>query len=260
MNTILIKLGGSILHDTYPLMDTLCNELKLLQQMGHRIVIVHGGSKAIHDALTMYHISSEFMDGLRVTSKEAMKIIEMVLVGHINAFISKKLTLAGIPSFALSGANQQLFCCERYSEKHGFTGKITTINTAPVLHAWSYPKAIPVIAPVGMDAFGNTWNINADTAACSLAQSLAVDKLVFLTDQDGIYDQQGNTLSHLSQQDLEQCVNNNLVTDGMLVKVNSILAVMQAKLQKILILNGKRKNVLTNTLVHSHIIGTECAL
>lgn len=260
MSTILIKLGGSILHDACSLMDALCAELKILQQMGNQIVIVHGGSKAIQEALAIYQIPSEFIAGLRVTSTEAMKVIEMVLVGNMNAFICKKLSLAGIPAFSFSGANQQLFCCESYSEQHGSTGKITAVNNASILHAWSFPGAMPVIAPVGMDAAGNSWNINADTAACLLAENLAVEQLIFLTDQEGIYDQNGNALRHLSKQDLQQCVNNKIVKEGMLVKVNAILDVIHAQFKKILILNGKRENILIDTLVHSHISGTECAL
>src|SRR5262245_36779124 len=119
MNIILIKIGGSILDENY-LIDELALDLKVLQDLGYKIVIVHGGSKVISEALKRYQIPSEFIDGLRVTSSQAMKVIEMALFGNLNSFITKKLNTFGRPAIGLSGTCQGLFFCEKYSDNHGF--------------------------------------------------------------------------------------------------------------------------------------------
>jgi len=258
MKTILIKIGGSILSDP-ELINAFCTEIKILKDLGFRIIIVHGGSKAINKTLARYHIDSKFINGLRVTSAEALQVIEMVLFGHLNPLITKKLNHLGLSAIGLSGATQ-LFFCKKYSEAHGFVGEIKKLNTELIHHLFAFNLSIPVIAPLGIDHQGQTYNINADIAACHLAHALEVDQLLFLTDQEGIYGKDGKTLAHLSAKELKQLIREKIVTDGMQVKAKTILHALEAGLNKILILNGKTKHALVNSLIHSQKIGTECLL
>ncbi len=122
-STILIKLGGSILHDA-ELMRSLCEDIKLIKGCGIKIVLVHGGSKAINKTLAVNSIESKFIDGLRVTSPEAMKIIEMVLCGQVNKSLVRKLNSIGLQAIGLSGSDNNMLLCEPYSLEHGFVGKI----------------------------------------------------------------------------------------------------------------------------------------
>lgn len=260
-STVLIKLGGSILHNE-ELIQSLCDDLKLLKGAGIKIVLVHGGSKAINQALLIHNIESEFIDGLRVTSKEAMKIIEMVLCGHVNSVLVRKLNSIGISAIGLSGADNSMLRCEYFSSKHGCVGTIKSVNTDPIINVLSQQgmrfSAIPVIAPVGVDYQGNPLNINADWAAYAIGAALQVDKLIYLTDQDGIYDKSGKVISELSEQVLQSMIEDHTVTGGMLAKVNAILAALRSGMNDIHILNGQRRHSLIEELFTVHGIGTVC--
>jgi acetylglutamate kinase len=259
--TLLIKIGGSILHDEQSIIS-LCMDIKTIKEAGFQIILVHGGSHAINEALTIHGIQSEFVDGLRVTSAAAVKIIEMVLCGHVNLAIVKKLNSMGVSAIGLSGADQQMLLCDYYSKTHGFVGEIKAINTAMIHHLLSFKQtsssAIPVISTIGVDKAGNALNINADLTACHLANALNVDQLIYLTDQDGIYDSHGNVFSQLSEEKIQTLIDHAIVSGGMLVKARAVLASLKAGLTDILILNGNQKNVLLDVLLNEEKHGTSC--
>ena len=260
-STFLIKLGGSILNSAQ-LIESLCLDLKLLKQAGINIVIVHGGSKAINQSLSSHDIESTFVEGLRVTSFEAMKIIEMVLCGHVNKVLVRKLNSIGMSAVGFSGADHNMLECDFYSKKHGYVGLIKSINQKAIAHLLSKEgvsfNAIPVIAPVGVNAEGDPMNVNADDAASHLANALAVEKLIYLTDQEGVYDQRGALYSELSTNDLEGLVHDGTVKDGMLTKVKAILVALKGNLNHVHILNGSERHVLIKELFTVHGIGTLC--
>ncbi len=260
-STILIKLGGSILHDD-ELIKSLCVDLKLLKGAGIKVIIVHGGSKAINKYLEINQIKSHFVDGLRVTSPEAMKIIEMVLCGHVNKVLVRKLNTIGIQATGMSGADNSMLQCEAYSEVHGQVGTVRTVNTRFVTQVLAQDdtdyETIPVIAPIGVDSAGNPMNINADYAASHLAAALKVDKLIYLTDQDGIYDQQGEVYSQLLDTQLLQLIRGKIVEGGMLAKTKAILSALASGLNHIHILNGSKKHVLLEELFTVNGVGTLC--
>lgn len=258
-NTFLIKVGGSIL-DNEVLIKSLCQDLKILKQAGIKIILVHGGSKAIHQHLTINSIESEFLDGLRVTSPEAMKIIEMVLCGHVNPLLVRKLNHIGINAVGLSGADSNMLQCHYYGKAHGCVGHIHSVNTSPISHFLRNQvlNSIPVIAPVGVDAEGNAMNINADFAASHIAIAMKVDKLIYITDQDGIYDEKGTIYSELSCVALEELIGNKIVSGGMLTKAKAILAALNANLNHVHILNGNKKSALIEELFTSQGVGTLC--
>ncbi len=260
-NTFLIKLGGSILHDDQ-LIKTLCDDLKILKNTGIKIILVHGGSKAINQYLEINNIPSEFVDGQRVTTPEAMKIIEMVLCGHVNKVLVRKLNNIGIDAIGLSGTDNNMLQCDYYSKEHGCVGTIHAVNTDPIKYLLTHQNfgfdSIPVIAPIGVDADGNAMNINADFAASHIATAMQVDKLIYITDQDGIYDKNGKVFSVLSREDLLTLIDNTTVDGGMLVKVKAILSALNTNLNHVHILNGNKPHVLIEEFFTEHGVGTLC--
>lgn len=255
---ILIKVGGSILHNEEST-KALCQELKTITDQGFKIIIVHGGSKAINQALKIYGIQSTFIQGLRQTTLEAMKVIEMVLCGQVNQNLVRNLNQMGVPAIGLSGATNQTLVCNYISEALGFVGEVQTVNTAYLQCLLNAKENfIPVVASLGVDESGNALNVNADLAAAYLANALKVQKLIYFTDQEGIYDSEGNLFTLLSEEHLDDLVQKSIVKDGMLVKVKAILTSMKQGLNRILIANGHQKNSLTQALLSGKNIGTLC--
>ena len=259
--TIMIKLGGSILHNE-ALIKTLCEDLSLLKATGMKIVIVHGGSKAINIALNQYNINTEFLDGLRVTTKEAMEIIEMVLCGQINKQLVRKLNALGVQAAGLSGADNNMLLCDYYSDKHGYVGAIKKINLSLIKHFVNSQEtvcgSIPIVSPVGVDDSGNALNINADCVASAIAVSLGVQKLIYLTDQDGIKSHDGNVISELYTDELEDMIKTGVVKDGMLTKANTTLSAIRGGISDIHIINGSTPHSLLTELFTTQGIGTVC--
>lgn len=259
---ILIKLGGSVLaNHTY--MQALCQDLTLLRAAGIKITLVHGGGKAINDALAAYHIPSEFIDGLRVTSADAMTVIEMVLGGQINAQLVRRLNALGVAAVGLTGADHQLIQCHPYSAQHGFVGKITAINTPILDHMITTQRhddfgIIPVIAPIGVDAQGQAYNINADWVASQLAQALHVKKLIYITDQEGLLDQHGQCISDIHSTALQTLIQTGVATGGMMTKLHAITQALEHGVPQVHILNGQRPHVLLLELFTDTGIGTLC--
>jgi acetylglutamate kinase len=253
---ILIKVGGSILHDSDYIND-LCCDLKTILANGYQLVLVHGGSKAINEALNVYGIESNFIDGLRVTSSKAIKIIEMVLCGQVNQMLVRGLNKIGVKATGLSGAENQLLQCNYLEDKYGFVGEIKQVNATDIEDLLAN-QIVPVVATIGVDDDGNALNINGDMAACYLANALTVDQLIYLTDQDGIYNNDGKLFSTLSENCLQELVNQAIVKDGMLVKVNAILKALQHNLDQVLITNGKQQKILIKTILNQQNPGTLC--
>jgi acetylglutamate kinase len=257
----LIKIGGSVLNDE-GMIQSICNDIKLLNEAGIKVLIVHGGSKAINEHLSMNNITSHFVDGLRVTSKEAMKIIEMVLCGHVNKLLVRKLNSIGLHAIGFSGADNKLLQCQYHSEQHGQVGDIVKVNFE-ILKSFlqndlNHFNFIPVIAPVGVDKNGDPLNVNADYAASHIAHSIQADKLIFITDQDGIYDKNGEIFSVLTKNQLEDLIDKKIVEGGMLTKVKAILQALNRDLSHVHILNGKKKHVLIEEFFTINGVGTLC--
>jgi acetylglutamate kinase len=253
---VLIKLGGSILHQEEST-HALCQDIKALVSKGFKIIIVHGGSKAINEALNVYGIESTFIQGLRKTTSEAMKIIEMVLCGQVNQNLVRHLNRLGVPTVGLSGATNQTILCDYISEDYGFVGEVRAVNTA-YLQCLLSANFIPVVASLGVDKAGNALNINADLAASCLATALNAQQLIYLTDQEGIYDRDGHLLTTVSEKHLVTLVSKSIVKDGMLVKVKAILQSLKQELNHIVIANGHQKNILTDVLLYEKNVGTLC--
>jgi len=258
--SMLIKIGGAILADDQ-LLESFAQDLKLLKQAGAKIVVVHGGGQLISEQLAFNNIESQFIEGQRVTSEKATKIIKLVMSGYINKMIANKLTRLGVKAKAMSADEYQLFECNYYSESLGFVGKIAKVNATSVGQHWSSDTGdidtIPVIAPIGIDNTGKLLNINADHAASHLATALGVDKLIYLTDQEGILSKQGQQYFELTDFEIKQLIADETVVGGMLVKTKEILSALK-KVNNIHILNGKKKSAISQAILSSKPIGTVC--
>ena len=256
MKTILIKAGGSILHKEEQV-NALCADIKILQESGCQVLLVHGGGKAITDALHAQAIPSGFVDGLRVTSATAMTIIKKVLCSQVNPLLVQKLTQSGLKAVGLSGADHDLLLCDYYSAEHGLVGRIETVNHA-FLQQLLTAGQLPVIAPIGVDKKGQALNINADLAACHIANAMAVQQVIYLTDQDGIYDREGTPFAQLSADNLQNLIADATVSGGMLVKVKAVLSSLKAGLERIMIVNGNQKHILADVILNEKKLGTQC--
>ena len=261
-STIVVKLGGSIIHNPTSL-SFIFTDLKLLHCAGIKVVLVHGGGKAITQALSKKNIASDFVDGLRVTSKEAMSVIESVLCEEINLALVERLSALGLAAIGLSGADNNMLMCDYHSKLHGCVGEIQSVGAGLinyVLSTYEFPNyMIPVIAPIGVNAEGDRFNINADYAASFLANAIEADKLIYLTDQDGIYDSSGANISEVSQDGLDDLIKNKVVEGGMLTKVKTIIAALQGHLSQVHILNGNTPHVLLNEIFTQAGVGTLCS-
>lgn len=258
---ILIKLGGSILEDMNRVKH-LCEDLSLLKAAGIDIIIVHGGSKAINQELEHRKITSEFHEGQRITTIEMIECIEMVLCGHVQKNIVRTLNTMGVNAIGLTGSDNNMLLCSRVSEKLGEVGQIDKVDVSLLEQCFStsqtMPGVIPVISPIGVDSQGNALNINADWAASAIAKALNIHKLIYLTDQDGIYDGTGELLSELDAGQLKELIDQGIVEDGMLTKVKTIISALQQGISHIHILNAKYRHVLLAELFTDEGVGTIC--
>ncbi len=259
---VLIKLGGSVLDDA-ELIKRLCSDLCLLRAAGIQIVLVHGGSKKIEQTLSAHGIQSHFHEGQRVTTPEMVEVIEMALCGHVNRALVRTLNAVGVAAVGLSGTDDNMLQCRQYSEAHGRVGYIEMVNSAIIEQFLSTQTSfasgtIPVISPMGVDNAGDALNVNADWAASCIATALDIQKLIYLTDQDGIYDEKGNVISVLDAGELSKLIETEVVKDGMLTKVNTILNALNQGIDNIHIISAKIQYALIEELFTDRGIGTVC--
>ncbi len=261
---ILIKLGGSILDDV-KLVKNLCEDLSLIRAAGIRIIIVHGGSKAISKILKQYQIESRFHDGQRVTTAEMIDLIEMVLCGHVNPMLVRTLNTVGVAAVGLSGSDQKLLQCKRFSDELGEVGRVEQVNHQLIerylmTQTQNEPGIIPVIAPIGCDDQGNALNVNADWAASQIASAMNIHKLIYLTEQTGIYDSNNQLIPELDAAELNDLIATGVVKDGMLTKAKTILQALNRGIDNVHIISAKKEHALIEELFTEKGIGTICTL
>lgn len=250
-----VKYGGSAQID-----DTLKNDfvrdIALLQLVGCKVVVVHGGGKKINSYLDRLHIKSEFVDGLRVTDKEAMEIVEMVLSGNINKEITALLNKNGARAIGVSGKDANLLKARILNDgKYGFVGEIERVNTY-VLNGLLENGLIPVVAPVATDDEANSYNINADLCASKIASALKAERVIFLTDTRGILDKDGNLISKLNEAHITALKEDGTINGGMIPKVDAALECVKNGVANAHILDGRLPHSLLLELFTDDGIGT----
>ncbi len=261
--TLVIKYGGSAMEKA-DLKEQFARDVLLLRLIGIRPVIVHGGGPQIGALMKKLGKEPQFVGGMRVTDPETMELVEMVLVGKLNKEIVGLINVNGGRAVGLSGKDGNLLRARKRLHRMpdgttadiGLVGEVETVN-ADMIRLLEDNGLIPVIAPVGVGARGESYNINADLVAGEVAAALRAEKLIHLTDVQGINGEDGRLVSRLTKRDAERLIKANVIDGGMLPKVESALRALEGGAAKAHIIDGRVPHaVLLEVFTHEGI-GTE---
>ncbi|MDB9891016.1 acetylglutamate kinase [Alphaproteobacteria bacterium] len=265
--TILIKFGGHAMGKA-DYVNAFAADIALLDQVGAKPVVVHGGGPQIGEMLKKLQIESSFIDGLRVTDEATVSIVEMVLAGGINKALVAAIAGAGGRAVGVSGKDgglitaRKLMAMAKASDSAlqqavdlGFVGEPSHVDVT-VLNALMQHHLIPVVAPVGGGEDGKTYNINADTAAGAIAAALNATRLLMLTDVTGVLDQSGKLISSLTISQAEALIHNGTISGGMIPKVKTCIDAVQGGAEGAVIIDGRAPHALLVELFTEHGMGT----
>lgn len=233
-NIIVVKLGGNVVSSEN---SKVLQGIKELHDEGNRVIIVHGGGETITHYLDALSIPFEKIDGLRATSKEVLEVTTMVLSGKVNKELVAKCTQSGLPAIGISGCDGGLLHAEKSTdERLGFVGDVKSVNTT-LLEKILEMNYIPVVSPIGSDQFGQLYNLNADTAAVSIAVALEADELLYATDVEGVLINE-EVVSNLTKDAAIKLRKEGIITGGMIPKVMTALWALENNVNKVRIVNG----------------------
>ena len=262
--TVVIKYGGNAMVDE-DLMASVLEDVTLLKYVGLKPVLVHGGGPAISQNLEKLGVDSEFHRGLRVTSEEVMEVVEKVLIGKVNSQIVSLANLAGCKSVGLSGKDANLIKAKKYHPSEqvdlGYVGEIKRINPK-VLRSVIGDGYFPVVAPVGVDEEGNSYNINSDLVAGKIAAALEAEKLILLTNVEGILadpEDEESLISQLTDKEAKEMIKREQIVGGMIPKVNSCIQALEGGVHRTHILDGRIDHALLLEIFTDQGIGTMIA-
>lgn len=238
---IVIKLGGSSLASESTL-DELSRLISGYRARGKNVVVVHGGGPAINEELTKRGITWSFVNGQRVTTPEMIEVIDEVLGSYVNSAVVGNLREDGIPAIGLSGADHEILFCSQMNEELGLVGQVEEVNTASIVAALKNGR-VPVVAPIGFAAFDdggpvNKFNVNADWAATKIAIALNAEKLIFLTDQNGVLDGKRDLVTRATPFDLKEMIGTGVVSGGMCTKVLAMIVALESGVGQVRVLNA----------------------
>ena len=264
--TIVVKYGGNAM--TGGGTDDFSQDIVLMKQTGIDPVVVHGGGPQIGAMLKKMNINSTFIDGLRVTDEAAVEIVEMVLTGSINKHIVTAINAAGGRAVGLSGKDGNLVVArklalsktdpdtgEKVAVDLGFVGEPEKVNPE-VLHTMMKSEIIPVIAPIGVGPRGETFNINADTVAGAVAGAVKAERLVLLTDVEGVLDKDKKLVPRLTVPEARALIADGTISGGMIPKIQTAIDAVEAGVTAAVILDGRIPHVLLLELFTEHGAGT----
>jgi len=237
---VVIKYGGNAM-TSESLKEQVMEDIVLLNLIGIKVVLVHGGGPEITETLKKIGKKSEFVDGLRVTDKETAEVVQMVLAGKINKSLVNLLGVNGGKAIGLSGIDGQLIQAEIKDERLGFVGKITDVDVSPIVDLLE-KGYIPVISTVGCDKKGNVYNINADTAAAYIAGKMNAERLITMTDIEGILrdkDDPKSLISCIDMQEAQELFSSGVISGGMIPKVECCIEAIHLGVKKVIILDGR---------------------
>ena len=252
---IVIKYGGNAM-TSEPRKRAVMGDILLLSLIGIKVVLIHGGGPEISEMLGKVGAKTEFIDGLRVTDKEAIEIVQMVLAGKINKSLVNLIQTLGGRAIGLCGTDGHMIEAERLDDVHGFVGNVTNVDTTPILDVLE-KGYIPVIATVGCDNDGNVYNINADTAAARIAGALGAESLISMTDIRGLLHDRDNDESlipvvHASE--APELIREGIISGGMIPKVDCCIDAIRRGVKKVFILDGRvPHSILIETLTDAGI-------
>ena len=264
--TIVVKYGGNAMVEGVT--EDFAQDIVLMKQTGIEPVVVHGGGPQIGDMLKRLSIPSTFIDGLRVTDEAAIGIVEMVLTGSINKQIVSGINAAGGRAVGISGKDGNLIIARKLERTKmdpasletkpvdlGFVGEPEKINPE-VLRRIMQSDLIPVIAPVGVGKQGETYNINADTVSGAVASAMQAERLILLTDVEGVLDQDRKLIPKLSVAEADALIKNGTIRGGMIPKIETAIDAVKAGVKAAVILDGRIPHVLLLELFTEHGAGT----
>lgn len=258
--TVVIKYGGAALVNE-EIKDTLIKDIALMKYVGFKPVVVHGGGKDINKALEAQGIKSEFKNGLRVTDKATMDVVQMVLAGKLNKNITSDLCLHGINAVGICGKDASTLKVKKSmpnGEDIGLVGEIQEVDTG-LIQTLLDNDFVPVISPIGVDESGNSYNINADYAAVAVAGALNAEKLVFVTDVAGILkdvNDPDSLIPVIHVDDVRKMIKSGAISGGMLPKVDCCIAGVEAGVNNVHILDGRVAHCLILEIFTDKGIGT----
>lgn len=256
---VVIKYGGSAQIDP-KLREQFAKDIVMMYMLGIQPIIVHGGGKRITSVLSQMGIESEFIDGHRVTSKECMEVVEMVLSGEINKEIAYFLSLNGVQALGMSGKDSLLFEAKsKDNGRFGLTGEIERANPE-ILERLLEGGIIPVISPVCGDSESRSYNVNADVVACEVAKALKADKVIFLTDTLGVLDKNGELIESIKSDEVEGLIKEGVISGGMIPKILSCVDCLKSGVKKVHIIDGRVEHSLLLELFTSDGVGSEIVL
>jgi acetylglutamate kinase len=258
--TVVIKYGGSAMEDP-ALADLFAQDVVLMRLVGMNPVVVHGGGPQISDLMRRLGKEPEFVDGLRVTDAETIDIVRMALVGKVNREVVATVNRHGSYAVGLSGEDAGLITVDARDERLGFVGDVRRIDPS-ILARLIREELIPVVATVGVDDAGQAYNVNADTVAGAIAESLAAEKLVYLTNVSGLYrdlNDEGSLVSRIDAAGLADLVEGGGVSEGMIPKLRSCLDALKGGVARAHILDGRIPHALLLEFFTREGIGTMVA-
>jgi len=254
---LVIKSGGRAMNDA-ALRESFAVDVVLMKHIGLRPVIVHGGGPQIARELEARGIESRFVNGLRATSDAAMEVVAEVLGGELNRAIVARIAQAlgpGGEAEGLRGDRDGILQVRRRSEALGRVGEVVAVNAAPIRAALEHGR-IPVVAPLGADEAGLPHNVNADEAAGAIAQKLAAEKLILLTDVEGVRGAGQQTISQLGAEEAQRLIGEGVIEGGMIPKVTCCLAALRGGVQRAHIVDGRILHALLLEIFTDEGVGT----
>lgn len=266
--TVVVKYGGHAMVDEQLKID-FARDITLLKFIGLNPVVVHGGGPQINRVLDQMGIRPQFVRGMRLTDGPTMDVVEMVLGGKVNKSIVAQINQQGGKAVGLSGKDGGLIEAKKMRILHqadagsppeiidpGMVGEVTRIDPQ-IIHTLSEKGFIPIIAPVGAGVAGETYNINADLVASRIATALSAGRLILLTDVDGVMDVDGGLISSIDTATISRMIAEGTISGGMIPKIENALFALKNGVEKVPIINGKRRHAILLELFTDRGIGTE---
>jgi acetylglutamate kinase len=265
--TIVIKYGGHAMSDE-KLKESFALDVILLKSLGINTVIVHGGGPQINDTLKRYGIVSEFVRGMRVTDSQTMAVVEMVLTGQVNREVVGYLNQHGGRAVGLSGKDGNLLLCEKMLQEVkgedgsiemldiGYVGNVIKVNQE-LIQTLEHGKFVPVIAPVGVGINGESYNVNADLVAGRVAGALRAEKLMLLTDVEGVKDKTGTLIPSIPLSDVPRLIDDGTISGGMIPKVECCVDALKEGSKKAHIIDGRVQHAVLLEIFTDVGVGTE---
>jgi len=265
--TIVIKYGGHAMADE-ALKKSFALDIILLKSLGINTVVVHGGGPQINETLKRYGIVSEFVKGMRVTDAATMQVVEMVLTGQVNKEVVGYLNQHGGRAVGLSGKDGNLLFCQKLLQEVkqedgslekvdiGFVGDVLKVNQE-LIQTLEHGKFIPVIAPIGVGENGESYNVNADLVAGRVAGALRAEKLILLTDVEGVKDKAGVLLPSIVLDEVPRLIDDGVITGGMIPKVTCCVDAIEEGVKKASIIDGRVLHAVLLEIFTDVGVGTE---